>query len=466
MKKFAIVYGQAKTDLQKRAIEELTSTLLNYTFEYPVCLCCNNCENPRDYTCIYIGTKENNPYIRSNSIKSLAKDEEYNITVKNDTVMIEGYDDAGVLYGVLDFYNKYILKFDRVQCDGHWTSFSDVDMLPDFEYGSAPSVKERGLWTWGHVIYDYRGYFDNMMKLKMNKVVIWNDFAPINADDIVKYAHSRNIKVFWGFSWLWDTQERKVDIKNLDGRSDEILAKYESQYANICADGIYFQTFTEKTEDNIDGVLIAEAAANFVNKTSAMFYEKYPNIEIEFGLHATSVKNRLEFIKTVDPRIRIVWEDCGAFPFSDLPNEISKFDSTKELIGQLSTLRGQNDRFGAVTKSLVKLDWLRFEHLTAPQYIGVSTEYMQKNRIERKSKMWRFAQAGWLVNSDKASETVKELCRLKGGDLCILALVEDGMFEKNIMYPIALYSEMLWDCKTNVKTLIGEVALRDYITFA
>ena len=61
---------------------------------------------------------------------------------------------------------------------------------------------------------------------------------------------------------------------------------------------------------------------------------------------------------------------------------------------------------------------------------------------------------------------VKELCRLKGGDLCVLALVDDGMFEKNIMYPIALYSEMLWDSKTNVKTLIGEVALRDYITFA
>ena len=417
-------------------------------------------------TCVYIGTKQNNTYLSKNSKKELTSPEEYYVTVSDNTVTVEGYDDAGVLYGVLDLYNKYIAKLDGARWDGSYGTFTDNEVLPDFEYGSAPSIKDRGLWTWGHVIYDYRGYFDNMMKLKMNKIVIWNDFAPANADEIVKYAHSRNIRVIWGFSWLWDTRHYKVDIKNLEGRSEEILAKYESQYASIGGDGIYFQTFTEKTVDSIDGVLIAKAAADFVNKTAAMFYEKYPELEIQFGLHATSVKTKLEFIKTVDPRIRIVWEDCGAFPFHDLPSNVEAFEKTLELVGSIANLRGTNDRFGVVTKSLVKLDWTCFKHLCGPQYVGVSSEYVKKNRVERKSRLWRSIQAGWILNADKAGQMIAELCRLKDGDLCALALVEDGMFEETIMYPVALYSEMLWDCNTDTRTMMSEVALRDYITFA
>ena len=54
----------------------------------------------------------------------------------------------------------------------------------------------------------------------------------------------------------------------------------------------------------------------------------------------------------------------------------------------------------------------------------------------------------------------------KGGDLDITALVEDGMFEENIMYPVALYSEMLWNCNGDIKELMREVAQRSYVSFA
>ena len=467
MKKYAIIYGQIENDIQKRAVEELSSILLDYTLEYPVCFKYGENEDLTDYKTIYIGTKQNNPYIKENSSKILSKAEEYYIKVAQGTIIIEGFDDAGVLYGVLDFYNKYITKFEHPSSpDEYWINFLENDTLPDFEYGSAPSVRERGLWTWGHVIYDYRGYLDNMMKLKMNRVVIWNDYAPANADEIVAYAHSRNIKVIFGFSWLWDTDCNRFDLQNLDGYSEKILAKYEAEYADLGADGIYFQTFTELKKDNIDGILIAEAAAKFVNKTAAIFYKKYPNIEIQFGLHATSVRSRLEFIKAVDPRIRIVWEDCGAFPFSYLPNDIKSFDETKDFVGTLSKLRGQDDRFGAVTKGLVKLDWSQFEHTKGSQCIGVSSKWMKKNRVERKARIWRYIQSGWLSYADKAYEMIQEMRRLKDGDICLLALVEDGMFEENIMYPVALYSEMLWDCNTEVKNIVNEVALRSYVCFA
>jgi hypothetical protein len=44
--------------------------------------------------------------------------------------------------------------------------------------------------------------------------------------------------------------------------------------------------------------------------------------------------------------------------------------------------------------------------------------------------------------------------------------VEDGMFEENIMYPVALFSEMLWDCESDVKDIMARVALRGYVAFA
>ena len=466
MKKFAIIYGQLENDIQKRAVEELSSMLLDYTFEYPICCQYDENKDMTDCKCIYIGTKESNPYIRSTSKKALSSAEEYFIKVENNAVVIEGFDDAGVLYGALDFYNKYVVKFEHPDTDEYWVNFLEKDTLPDFEYASAPSVKERGLWTWGHVIYDYRGYLDNMMKLKMNSVIIWNDFPPINAEDIVRYAHSCNIKVIWGFAWLWDTDCNRFDLKNLDGYSEEIFAKYEAEYAKVGGDGIYFQTFTELDKDNIDGVLIAEAAVKFVNSTAALFYEKYPDMEIQFGLHATSVRNRLDFIKDVDKRVRIVWENCGAFPFSYIPNDIADFDGTKDFVKSILQLRGEDDRFGAVTKGLVKLDWSQFEHAMGSQCIGHSSEYMKGNRTERKRRIWRYIQASWLANADKAYEMVQEMCRVKNGDASIFALVEDGMFEENIMYPVALYSEMLWNCQGNIKEFMSEVALRNYVCFA
>ena len=40
------------------------------------------------------------------------------------------------------------------------------------------------------------------------------------------------------------------------------------------------------------------------------------------------------------------------------------------------------------------------------------------------------------------------------------------MFEENIMYPVALYSEMLWDCDADLKDMMSQVALRSYVEFA
>ena len=100
------------------------------------------------------------------------------------------------------------------------------------------------------------------------------------------------------------------------------------------------------------------------------------------------------------------------------------------------------------------------------QYIGVSSKRTKKLHIDKMAHQWRYVQAGWLVNADKAKAMVQKMCRLKNGELSVFALVEDGMFEENIMFPVALYSEMLWDCNNKTENLIKYVALRNYVTFA
>ena len=467
MKKFVIVAPQHPSEILKRAIEMLSKTLCEYTLEFPICL--SDADNIAfdEYRIIYIGTKANNKYISKHSSVSLDTAEEYHISVKNDTSIIEGHDDAGAPYGAIDFYNRYIVKFEHQNNDMQYCiNFFEHDKLPEFDYRSAPSIKERGLWTWGHVIYDYKGYIDNMMMLKMNSIIIWNDFLPVNAKDIIEYAHARNVKVIWGFSWLWDTNCAKFDMANVMNESRGIYEKFEREFADLDVDGIYFQTFTELHTDNIDGVIIADAAAKFVNNTAKYFYDGHPDIEIQFGLHALSVKNRLEFLKSVDPRIRIVWEDCGAFPFAYLPDRIDNFDQTVEFTRRIASLRGENDKFGAVTKGFTKLDWSKFVHAEGPQYIGVSTERTKRNRVEHQASVWKYLQAYWLVNADKALEMMKVISDVKSKDACVYALVEDGMFEENLMFPVALYAEMLWNSSADVKELISSVALRSYVVFA
>ena len=464
MKKTVIVYGSKETPLMRKAIEVLSQTLLDYIGSYPACFRYDAAADYSPYRCIFIGTKSNHPYIAKNAQTIPDQPEAYGIKVQNNTAIIEGSDDAGVLYGCIDFSSRYIMKFEFLTENYRRNIFDGI--LPDFSLASAPTTRQRGLWTWGFVIYDYKGYIDNMMKLKMNTLIMWNDYAPINAKEIIDYAHSCGIRVIWGFSWGWDTGCADLSLEHLPKQTQDIFRKFKEEYASLSVDGIYFQTITEVNTEQIGGILVADAVTKFVNQTAELFFNVCPDLEIQFGLHATSVKEQLNYIKMVDPRIRIVWEDCGAFPFSYKPDYLKGFDETKTFVKKTAALRGDGDRFGVVTKGLSYLDWSRFEHMDGPAAMGDGSKSWKANRIVRKSRIWKYLQSHWLTNAGKALEMIKVLSDAKQGDLLITALVEDGMFEENIMYPVALYAEMLWDCNAELSQLINHVALREYVTFA
>lgn len=465
MKKSVIVYG-TNSGVQRKAIEVLTQILLDATGEFPACFSAAHYETDPEHRIFWIGTKESNLYIRKHSKAVLTRPEEYAIAVADDSVIIEGSDDAGVLYGCVDFNNRYLTLHRLTHRSDPY--FRDVfqDRLPNDFIQSHPDIRNRGLWTWGHVIYDYRGYFDNMMLLKMNTVIIWNDHVPVNAADIIEYAHGCNIRVIWGFAWLWSTNCNNVSMEMLEAESRRIADLYEREYAHLQGDGIYFQSFTELDQEYIDGVLIADAVTRFVNDTAARIFEKHPQLELQFGLHANSVSQKLAFIRNTDPRIRIVWENCGAFPFDYLPEQVENFRETKEFVGQITRLRGDEERFGVVLKGLTKLDWGAFEHQMGPAFLGTSSIQMQQNRLDRKKNIWHLMQAGWIVHADKAYEMICLLRDQTEGDLHVTALVEDGMFEKKLYYPVALLGEMLWDCGGDLKALTYRVAMRDNVEFA
>lgn len=471
MKKNAIIYGEFANPAQQKAVAVLSQILMDRTDAYPACFSMDSGADYSAFRCFYIGTKSNNPYIAANSGLQLTKAEEYGICVQNDTVIIEGFDDAGVLYGCVDFNNKYIIpcEYDDPEKNrgaGHyWRNIFEKE-LTDFTCTSAPSVKSRGIWTWGHVIYDYRGFIDHMVKLKMNTLIVWNDFVPVNAREMIAYAHACAGKVIWGFAWGWDNGCQKLSLKTLGAQTQNIIRKFQKEFAGLPIDGIYFQSITEVNTPDIDGVPVADAVTDFVNNTAKLFFENEPNLELQFGLHATSVKTRLDVIKRVDQRIRIVWEDCGAFPFHYIPHELADFDGTKALAEKIANLRGIDDKFGVVTKAFTTLDWSRFVHMDGPVYVGYASDRIQADRILRKEKDWRYFQAYWMRNGAKALEIVKAMRDAKQGDLVITALVEDGMFEKNLMFPVALYSEMLWDSDADFADLLSAVALRDDVTFA
>ena len=97
--------------------------------------------------------------------------------------------------------------------------------------------------------------------------------------------------------------------------------------------------------------------------------------------------------------------------------------------------------------------------------MGVSSDAIQENRIVRKHDIWRYLQAYWLTYADKAYEIIRTMKEVTGGDMYCTALVEDGMFEKQLIYIVALYAEMIWNTDADVRDLITEVALRRDVKF-
>ena len=114
----------------------------------------------------------------------------------------------------------------------------------------------------------------------------------------ITYAHFENNSHFLigeRMGYTTGKRARIIEFLSLDCDRSYTL----EEICEAITDGIYFQSFTELNQDAIDGVLIAEAVTRFVNYTSTKLFERYPKLELQFGLHANSVKDKLEYIAAI-----------------------------------------------------------------------------------------------------------------------------------------------------------------------
>lgn len=470
--KWRIVYGErgfALSELHARLCEELGENVPCIGAE-------DHVPGPSEQSTALLGTAENNPHIaailgddaprlpQSYVIRTLQGE----APCSGQLLVIAGGDTDGLIYGVEDFLHRHAdrLAYGRDYRERRCRPFAEP--LPHIDESSCPVIKKRGIWTWGRCIYDYRGFFDNMARTKMNTAVIWNDVLPINGRELTDYAHSRGVKVIWGFSWGWST-DAVADISDpvqLEAWKERIVGEYERIWAPLGGDGIYFQTATECDERLIKGRPLAEWVVEWVNGIASALYERHPGLDIEFGLHATSVKNHTDQLRGIDPRLTVTWEDGGAFPFSYHAWDTESFPETAELTERMLSLRGENERAGFVFKGVKTLFWPEFVPAREPFVLGEASEETVMAVMARARGEIRTEQAWWLGNLGCLTELVR---RIGDSGVCkgsVTVLCEDGCFERARWIPCVLFGETLWAPWRSPEEVIRDAALCRDAVFA
>ena len=424
---------------------------------------------------LLLGTPENNPYIAKFADELPSDGEGYliltlegEVSPKGQTLVIAGRDSRGVLYGAMDFLHLYADRLSHGEYYREKKYLPFAEPLPEIKRASAPDIAKRGIWTWGRCIYDYRGFFDNMARSKMNTAVIWNDIPPVNGKEIVSYAHSRGIKVIWGFSWGWGTERAAdiTDISSYDEWKAEIVENYEKIWAPLEGDGIYFQTATECDERFVNGLPLAAHVVNWVNGIAKAMYEKFPNLDIEFGLHATSVKTSTEYLSALDPRLTVTWEDGGAFPFAYHAWTTENYAETLELTDKMLALRGEKEKAGFVFKGICTLFWPEFMPARDEFILGEAPEEIIRKRMAQARGDIRTEQAYWLENLDRLTTVARKIKASGAAKGSVTVLCEDGCFERARWIPCVLFAETLWNTGAEPGEIIRRSALCRDAVFA
>lgn len=463
-----ICCGTSLAETETRALNVLFGAVARYV-PYVLPVCYPGEETDSD-NLILLGTENSNPALASLAGQGFytpnRNPEGYSIKVapslrntERTDIVIQGADPVGVLYGVYTFISAYVddvWKYTGYHFNRQAERF--VDPAPAFELSESPSIRNRGIWTWGHRIYDYRRFLDNMARCKMNMLVMWNDYAPVNGREIVAYAHRNGVKVIWGFSCGWGDN---VEVDPLDEGSmrkwcGSVLENYEKNYLPLGGDGLYFQAFTERNETTLNGVSISALITRWINAVSACLHEKHPDLYVQFGIHATSIKDNLDELRSLSDEATPVWEDCGGFPYHYDPR-IGNIPETLEYHRKLVALAGKNSRFGAVFKGFTVLNWKQFEHYRGRTVIGESDEAFRRDLLKEKTFYWKFCEPYWINNAS----TLRECCRVVAdanfADSTVLALIEDGVFEEAVPTSVGVFSEIIWNSCADPERLIERI---------
>ena len=155
-----------------------------------------------------------------------------------------------------------------------------------------------------------------------------------------------------------------------------------------------------------------------------------------------------------------MWEDCGTFPYTYIPKVNGDFEETNAFTQKIKNLR--KGGFGVLFKGMSVLDWGTFKHQPGPYIMGEHSKKLIADKLAEKKKYWKYLQAYWLSNAKYVKKIVEGLDE----NTLAAALVEDGVFEEKVWFPVALYAEILWNPNRDIETIATETALIPAVTFA
>ncbi len=237
------IYYSSFSGPQKRAVEliyrELGKYILRdrgvYSFHS---LSCETDGFKNDCNAIVLGTYNENTILQKYFDSSEIKENGYAVKVidnpKNNEfklVLLCGYSDTEVFYAAVDFVDDYLAAATPIfDAYIHLRNELFEHPLPDYYNSSAPAFKTRSIFTWGHPINDYKEYFENMARLKLNQVIIWNDHLPLNSDEIWR---------FYSAEWVENGKYAYELTKHIKEKTD---GNVNMCMAGMFTGGIWFPT--------------------------------------------------------------------------------------------------------------------------------------------------------------------------------------------------------------------------------
>lgn len=466
-KNWKIIYSSYE-GVQKRAVEllskEIGDLLLRDPGVYSVhTLACEKVGAPVDKNAFIIGTLAENELLRKYLSREDIPARGYCVRVIDNPdnpdlqlVLIAGDTAEAVLWGVIDFIDDGVPAIAPRSGGVPYENYIfDAPRLAKYESKRAPKGDIRSVFIWGHQINDFRDFFENLARLRFNEIIIWNDYTPINAEEVVDYAHSWGLSVIWGFAWGWSTNCGNADLSNIDKLSDEIFENWKTQWKPLSGDGIYFQSFTELSQETINGLSIAESVVKLVNKTCARILEDDPTLRIQFGLHADSVLSNIDVINKTDKRIEILWENCGGFPYY-----YSGYDFEKTF-ANTETILAQDHDIGMAFKKMAKLDWTRFNYQPGPFILGKCGKGVLKEDLATIDQIWRDVTPIWLNHGEKVYKIIKRIHERPGKKVSLNVV---GNLIGPIRFPLALVAELFWSTDEDYNQIVTRVCKRKIVT--
>jgi len=424
---------------------------------------------------VLVGTVSSNSFIADlggrGVIVQPTEPEGYHITCKpspwnedGKLLVIAGTDSNGVLYGVEDLNARVFASLVAPETDTNDRRYRALGNIQDFEFGDFPRIQNRGIWSWGYVIYDYRRFFDQMARLRFNIITIWNDCIPTNCREVIDYAKSRGLKVVLGFPWGWGYDFDISDAKDRESIKEMVLEEYNRCYRDLPIDGLYLQTDTEHAATERNGKTIAAWACELVTDVTNDLRKVSPDLWVQFGLHATSIQENYTDLESLDPSVTIVWEDAGVIPYAYEPiiswtesktepldkdvafwgeQSVGDLERTIEYSKRLASLA--DGGFAMVPKGWIAINWPdEFEHHES-FILGERGVRFIENRLKERQPRWDAMNAMWFERFPLALRFYREIVAASPKSITITGLIEDGMFELTIQPSVAIFAQSLWN---------------------